>query len=572
MPAFPRGARFFPKLTVEENLRVGGYQERSDKVTSTRLAEICRFPRLAERRRQLAGTMSGGEQAMVSIGRGLMCAPKLLLIDEPSLGLSPRLVKENFNIIRRISERGITVLLVEQNVHQTLAISHHGFVLSKVAWRQAARQRSLHRARTCAKHTLDKTMQASVALTQDLVRFRTINPPGDERACAERLASLLEGAGFAVDVVPFEMDGHNWSHASGAANKLPLGFTGHLDTVPLGAQRWSVDPFAAEILDGKLYGRGSSDMKAAWPRSAACVALADWRARPAWFCSSPPARKQAARVPRTWLEPGRRFLRSARLSWRSQPATMRWLATRERYGLKRSRPVSPRTAQCPKKASTRFYKAARAITALQDFDFNFAHVLGGPTLNVGTIAGGLNINSVPDRAAIGIDIRTIPGQSHAKIRDQLASYLGDEAELSTLLDAETWIGEVFPHYARCRRLRRGDCSGALLYRCLGFDPAIGSPPTAVIGPGELALPIRQTNLLCVADRGGDGDLFPSDTELVRDIDKTSAVHSRVGGSRATIAKSEVFYFRVPLAQARTEEPQAVCGSYSAAIRTSGAAA
>jgi branched-chain amino acid transport system ATP-binding protein len=128
----PEGRKVFPKLTVEENLRVGGYQERSDKVTSTRLAEILQvFPRLAERRTQLAGTMSGGEQAMVSIGRGLMCAPKLLLIDEPSLGLSPRLVKENFNIIRRINERGITVLLVEQNVHQTLAISQHGFVLSK---------------------------------------------------------------------------------------------------------------------------------------------------------------------------------------------------------------------------------------------------------------------------------------------------------------------------------------------------------------------------------------------------------------------------------------------------------
>ena len=128
----PEGRKVFPKLTVEENLRVGGYQEHSDKVTSTRLAEILEvFPRLAERRRQLAGTMSGGEQAMVSIGRGLMCAPKLLLIDAPSLGLSPRLVKENFNIMRRINERGITVLLVEQNVHQTLAISQHGFVLSK---------------------------------------------------------------------------------------------------------------------------------------------------------------------------------------------------------------------------------------------------------------------------------------------------------------------------------------------------------------------------------------------------------------------------------------------------------
>jgi len=128
----PEGRKVFPKLTVEENLRIGAYQEQSDKIISTRLAEILQiFPRLNERREQLAGTMSGGEQAMVSIGRGLMCAPKLLIIDEPSLGLSPRLVKENFKIIRSINERGITVLLVEQNVHQTLAISHYGFVLSK---------------------------------------------------------------------------------------------------------------------------------------------------------------------------------------------------------------------------------------------------------------------------------------------------------------------------------------------------------------------------------------------------------------------------------------------------------
>jgi len=128
----PEGRKVFPKLTVEENLRIGAYQETSDAVTQDRMADILRiFPRLAERRTQLAGTMSGGEQAMVSIGRGLMCAPRLLLIDEPSLGLSPLLVKENFNIIHQINERGITVFLVEQNVHQTLAIAQHGYVLSK---------------------------------------------------------------------------------------------------------------------------------------------------------------------------------------------------------------------------------------------------------------------------------------------------------------------------------------------------------------------------------------------------------------------------------------------------------
>lgn len=128
----PEGRKVFPKFTVEENLRVGAYLDTSEATIRGRITEIFRiFPRLGERRGQLAGTMSGGEQAMVSIGRGLMCAPKLLLIDEPSLGLSPRLVQENFKIIRQINDRGISILLVEQNVRQTLAIAAHGYVLSK---------------------------------------------------------------------------------------------------------------------------------------------------------------------------------------------------------------------------------------------------------------------------------------------------------------------------------------------------------------------------------------------------------------------------------------------------------
>ena len=128
----PEGRRVFPKLSVEENLRIGAYQETSEAAVVERLSQVyVTFPRLAERRSQLAGTMSGGEQAMVSIGRGLMRAPKLLLIDEPSLGLAPILVQENFKIIRRINEQGITIFLVEQNVHQTLAISDYGYVLSK---------------------------------------------------------------------------------------------------------------------------------------------------------------------------------------------------------------------------------------------------------------------------------------------------------------------------------------------------------------------------------------------------------------------------------------------------------
>jgi branched-chain amino acid transport system ATP-binding protein len=128
----PEGRKVFPRMTVAENLALGAFLETNSARVRDRQERVYEiFPRLKERSAQLAGTMSGGEQAMVSIGRGLMAEPKLLVIDEPSLGLSPLYVKENFNVIRRINALGITVLLVEQNARQTLAIAHYGYVLSQ---------------------------------------------------------------------------------------------------------------------------------------------------------------------------------------------------------------------------------------------------------------------------------------------------------------------------------------------------------------------------------------------------------------------------------------------------------
>ena len=128
----PEGRKVFPRMTVAENLALGAFLESDAGRIRNRLERVYGiFPRLKERAAQLTGTMSGGEQAMVSIGRGLMAEPRLLVIDEPSLGLSPLYVKENFQVIKQINALGITVLLVEQNARQTLAISHHGYVLSQ---------------------------------------------------------------------------------------------------------------------------------------------------------------------------------------------------------------------------------------------------------------------------------------------------------------------------------------------------------------------------------------------------------------------------------------------------------
>jgi branched-chain amino acid transport system ATP-binding protein len=126
----PEARRLFVEMTVEENLDLGalrGKPRRRREATKQRVFAL--FPRLGERRRQLAGTLSGGEQQMVAIGRGLMGLPSLLMLDEPSLGLAPLLVKEIFEVARRIRDQGTTVLLVEQNVRQTLAIADRGYVL-----------------------------------------------------------------------------------------------------------------------------------------------------------------------------------------------------------------------------------------------------------------------------------------------------------------------------------------------------------------------------------------------------------------------------------------------------------
>lgn len=126
----PEGRRLFPEMTVEENLIVGSLAPLAKAKRAETIKWVYKlFPRLHERRKQAAGTLSGGEQQMVAIGRGLMSLPKLLMFDEPSLGLAPILVSEIFRIIEMINKQGVTVLLVEQNVKHTLAMCDRAYVL-----------------------------------------------------------------------------------------------------------------------------------------------------------------------------------------------------------------------------------------------------------------------------------------------------------------------------------------------------------------------------------------------------------------------------------------------------------
>ena len=130
MTQVPEGRRIFQELSVYENLMMGAYTTRDKQVFKKDLESIFeRFPRLAERRNQIAGTLSGGEQQMLAMSRAIMCHPKLLMLDEPSMGLSPLLVDQVFDIIKDINKDGTTVLLVEQNAGKSLAISDRAYVM-----------------------------------------------------------------------------------------------------------------------------------------------------------------------------------------------------------------------------------------------------------------------------------------------------------------------------------------------------------------------------------------------------------------------------------------------------------
>jgi succinyl-diaminopimelate desuccinylase len=350
----------------------------------------------------------------------------------------------------------------------------------------------------------------AVGLTKSLLQFDTVNPPGRERDCARFAGAMLQEWGFKVDYHEYaDTRTSVVARLGGSDKKAPLCLTGHLDIVPLGARAWTRDPFSGETDGDKLYGRGSSDMKA----GVAAILLA---------CRS--LSKKLSNTPGVVI-----VLTAAE---EGGCIGSRQLAQTQLLGKAGALVVGEPTSNYPlvgHKGSVKFhahfkgvgahgsmpelgvnaiYKAAKALGKLEQFDFKVEKhaVMGKPTLNVGTIEGGNTVNAVPDAARIGVDIRTVPGMDHKALLLQLKNLLG-EAEMEVFSDLppvwtapdDDWMQRVFeicrPFVGEAPAAR----TAPYMTDAANLLKVYAGAPTVVLGPGEAAM-AHQTDEYCSMER------------------------------------------------------------------------
>jgi succinyl-diaminopimelate desuccinylase len=351
----------------------------------------------------------------------------------------------------------------------------------------------------------------AISLTRSLLRFDTVNPPGRERDCARYAGSLLEEWGYKVDYHEYaDTRTSVIARAGGSDAKAPLCLTGHLDVVPIGTRPWTRDPFSGETDGDRLYGRGSSDMKA----GVAAILLA--------------ARSMAKRLPGTpgvvivltaaeeggcigsrHLSEQSKLLGKAGAIVVGEP-TSNYPLVGHKGSVKfhaRFKGVSAHGSM-PHLGVNAIYKAARALGKLEAFDFGVpAHpVMGKPTLNVGTIEGGSSVNAVADSADIGVDIRTVPGMDHAALLKSLQNLL-EEAELDVFSNlgpvwtepGEAWVRRVFEICKPYVDDRLEARTAPYMTDAANLLKVYSGAPTVVLGPGEAAM-AHQTDEYCSMER------------------------------------------------------------------------
>ena len=342
----------------------------------------------------------------------------------------------------------------------------------------------------------------AVSLTKSLLAFQTVM--GGERDCAQFAARMLEEWGF--DVAKHEFSEGRTSvvaRLGGSGKKAPLCLTGHLDVVPLGSRKWAKDPFSGETDGDKLYGRGTSDMKAG---VAAMLLVA--RAFSKKLSNTPgitlvlTAGEEGGCV-------GSRHLAQTQLLGKAgamvvgEP-TSNYPFVGHKGSLKfnaRFKGVSAHGSM-PELGDNAIYKAAEAVTKLKSFDFETAKhpVMGLPTMNVGTIEGGSGVNLVPDVAKIGVDVRTVPGMDHQKLIKRFESLVDGELDVFSDLPPvwtepqNDWVRRVF-EICKANEPR----TATYMTDAANLLKAYPGAPTVVLGPGEAAQ-AHQTDEYCSMER------------------------------------------------------------------------
>lgn len=336
-----------------------------------------------------------------------------------------------------------------------------------------------------------------VALTRKLLSFNTINPPGNEYDCALFLASILENEGFRIECHDLEERRPNIvARLNSGKERRPLCFSGHIDTVPLGASPWSKDPFKGEIDGNKLYGRGSTDMKggiAAMVVASLRLAQVSRGKADIMFILSVDEEKGCLGVEHL-VRMETPLGRAAALIVGEPTSNYPLIGHKGALFLEGQASGITAHGSMPEKGVNAIYRAARGIVKLETFDFGCpAHsIYGSPSLNVGTIVGGEMVNVVPDKAVFGIDIRTIPGQDNAAVLEAIRTLLGSEVTVTCITSAEPvatdpeneWVQRVFDIMKPYHPQRPVPRVAPYFTDASALVPALGNPPTILLGPGE----------------------------------------------------------------------------------------
>ena len=350
----------------------------------------------------------------------------------------------------------------------------------------------------------------ALSLTRSLLQFDTINPPGRERDCARYAGAMLQEWGYKVDYHEYADSRTSVvARLGGSPKKAPLCLTGHLDIVPLGARAWTKDPFSGETDGDKLYGRGSSDMKAGVAAILlAARSFAKEKNHGAGIVVVLTAAEEGGCIGSRHLAQTQLLGKAGAMVVGEPTSNYPYIGHKGSIKFHAAFKGVGAHGSMPELGVNAIYKAAKALGKLESFDFQHPKhpVMGKPTLNVGTIEGGNTVNAVPDAARIGVDIRTVPGMDHDLLLSRIRNLIG-EAEVDVFSNLppvwtapdDEWMRKVFeickPYVGESPTAR----TAPYMTDAANLLKVYAGAPTVVLGPGEAAM-AHQTDEYCSVER------------------------------------------------------------------------